>query len=209
MATGPPHGLGAGGKWIWARTLLVLRSVLQVAGRHHPFGKTAYTDDTHRGFWIGVDGNGAATAEHRRAGPLAEVDGQRPVIRGAFYTPTVAMDEAGLALREGDGMSNRLRYVTAGARTWRPTERRRTAGPGSACRRPSPHHGERPVDLEVDGDFGATAAAVGATKRQRPPAGCSAGGQPGAHRSGRRGGCRLRAGWLQGASASAVAGGSG
>ncbi len=159
----PRTGWGRVAERIGARTLLVLRSVLQVApGGIIRFGKTAYADDTHRGFWIGVDGNGAVdgggAAKLNIGGPDRSLKwtGSDLVIRGAFYTPTVAMDESGLALREGDGMSNRLRYVTAEGEDVAALHATADGGPwvSLATAQPAPAENGR-LDLEVDGDFGA------------------------------------------------------
>ncbi len=153
----PRTGWGRVAESIGARTLLVLRSVLQVApGGIIRFGKTAYSDDTHRGFWIGVDGNGAAQLNIGGPDRSLKWTGSDLVIRGAFYTPTVAMDEAGLALREGDGMSNRLRYVTAEGEDVAALQATADGGPwvSLATAQPAPAENGR-LDLEVDGDFGA------------------------------------------------------
>lgn len=153
----PRSGWGQIAERAGARTLLVLRTVLQVApGGVLRFGKTTYNDDEHRGFWLGVDGNGAARLNLGGPDRSLKWTGSDLVIRGAFYTPTIAMDENGLALTQGPDNANRLRYVTAEGEEVASLTALAEGGPWLGLSTYQPAAGETGrLDLAVDGDLGA------------------------------------------------------
>lgn len=74
-------------------------------------GKTAYTDDAHVGFWLGVDYDGKAKFNIGGPAYWLKWTGTQLEIQGFFRTPTVNIDDEGLAITQGELESNQLRFV--------------------------------------------------------------------------------------------------
>jgi hypothetical protein len=120
-------------------------------------GKTAYSDNDSVGFWIGVDGDGLTKVNIGGPNNCLLWTGVELVLRGWLYTPTVAIDDAGLAIRQGDDISNQLRFVDAEGATCAAVQ---ATGDGSpwlvlGTAQPDQPGDAGRLDLEVDGDMAA------------------------------------------------------
>lgn len=138
------------------RVSYIIRTTLQiVAGGVIRYAKAAW-DDTRTGFWLGVDPTG--TPRFHIGGPAKSLlwDGADLRVKGALETPTVTIDDNGLAILAGDEGPNWLRLVDAeGNGVLHLSVADAPAAPWAALAvaRPAADHTGY-LDLELDGSLG-------------------------------------------------------
>ncbi len=138
------------------RFTYIIRTTLQiVAGGILRYAKTTW-DDTRAGFWLGVDSAGVPRFHIGNTSKALLWDGTDLTVKGDLQTPTVTIDDAGLAILAGDDTPNWLRFVdTDGAGIMHLSVADAPASPWAAlavARPASGHTGY--LDLELDGSLG-------------------------------------------------------
>lgn len=138
------------------RVSYIIRTTLQVvAGGVIRYAKTTW-DDTRTGFWLGVDS--AGIPRFHVGGPLKALlwDGADLRVKGDLQTPTVTIDDNGLAIRAGDDTPNWLRLVDAdGAAVMHLSVADAPDAPWAALAVARPAAGHTGyLDLDLDGSLG-------------------------------------------------------
>jgi hypothetical protein len=138
------------------RFTYIIRTTLQiVAGGVIRYAKTAW-DDTRAGFWLGVDSAGVPRFHIGNTSKALLWDGSDLVVKGDLETPTVTIDDNGLAILAGDDTPNWLRFVdAAGTGVMHLSVSGAPAAPWAAlavARPANAHTGY--LDLDLDGSLG-------------------------------------------------------
>lgn len=150
----------------------VLHTVLQVVpGGVIRAGKQGYDDDARAGFWLGTGSDGIPRFSLGGPRHALRWTGETLEITGWFSTPTVTIDDDGLAIVQGDELANQLRFVNDADETlgllevtgdwgrWLILETTQPAALDEVGR----------LDLAVDGDWGANVRLRLETTKSRGP----------------------------------------